>query len=332
MKKHTHKSHRGFTSVQLLITIAIAAIVSAFAFVGIVRARAHMRVSGSARQFATLAERARADSVRRHASGLARAGIAQIDGTTYAVTMDFDNSGVVTTRNFSTENGVTILMPFEIQFDWRGRTSSEAQITFEHSTYHYQSLVGITGSGDVTLDSDIFQDSSLPAVTLNGTGGSVIPDPSPTPNGGSSTPTPTATPTPDPNATPTPTPNPTPTPTPLPTPTPTPTATPTPTPSPTPAPSPTPTPTACTITPSKTSVTIAQNTSSTVDVSLVNFVGSGTITATSSNSGQILVTPSSTTVSGSTAKTFTIQVKKTSGYVTFSSACGASVRVVVNVQ
>src|SRR2546421_11007090 len=92
------------------------------------------------------------------------------------------------------------------------------------------------------------------------------------------------------------------------------------------------TPVPCTITPSKTSITIAQNKSGTVNVSLVNFVGTGTIRATSSNSGQIQVVPTSATVNGSTAKTFTITVKRTSGYVTFSSACGTSVQVAVIVQ
>ncbi len=331
MKKHKRNSQRGFTTLQLAITIAVAAIVATFAFVGIVRARAHLHLTSSARQFAMLVERARADSVRRHANGSERAMIHQLNESTYAVTMDFAGNGSVTTQNISTESGITISMPFDLVFDWRGRIFAEAQVTFEQRTFHYTTWVGVTGSGDVTLESDYFFDSSLPTPPLNGgEGGTVIVDPSPTPNGGSSspTPTPTPTPTPDPNASPTPTPSATATPLPTATPIPTPTATPTPLPSPTP----TPTPVPCDIATSPTAITIGQNKSGTVSVGLVNFVGSGTITATSSNSGQILITPTSATVSGSTPKTFTIQVKKTSGSVTFSSVCGTSKTVTVTVR
>ena len=120
MNKHKRNSQPGFTTLQLLITIAIAAIVGAFAFVGIVRARDHMRLTSSARQFAALAERARADSVRRHASvsaGIAEAGIERLNETTYAVTMDFNGNGVATTQNFSTEGGITFAMPRQVEFD-----------------------------------------------------------------------------------------------------------------------------------------------------------------------------------------------------------------------
>ena len=330
MKLNTSNNQRGFTTIQLLITITISAIVCGFAVVGITSARAHIRRASSARQFAALAERARADSVRRHASGLQQAGIQQIDATTYAVTMDFNDSGTVTVQNFTTESGVTISMPRAISFDWRGRIVTETNTSFTNSLPGSEA-VNISGSGDVTLDLEIFADDSIPIPTLNGTGGGVTPDPSPSPSASpSASPSPTATPTP--SSSPTPTPSASATPTPSATATPTPAATPTPsaTATPTPSATATPTPVACSISASPTSITISENGSGTVSVHLNNFSGSGTISADSSNSGQIQVSPSSVTVSGTSSTSFTISVKKQSGSVTFSSSCGSQT-VTVNV-
>src|SRR5438093_13584482 len=96
MKNQPSRNALGFSTIQLLITIAVAAIVTSFAVVGIVRAREHFRLSNSARQFAGYVERARADAVRRHGNAIVQV----IDNNTYSVTMDFDNNGNVTRRNF----------------------------------------------------------------------------------------------------------------------------------------------------------------------------------------------------------------------------------------
>lgn len=329
MNRRTRKAQKGFTTIQLLITVALVSIVCTFAAVSIGTARAYIRRSNSARQFASLAERARSDSVRRHAASGSQSGIVQVNETTYAVTMDFSGTGTVTTQNFTTENGVTLSMPRAVSFDWRGRIPTETNVSFTNNAPG-SLAVNISGSGDVTLDTEIFYDGSVPTPTLNGTGSGVTPDPSPSPG---ASPAPSPSPSPSPSASPTPSASATPTPTPLPIPTPTPTPLPTPTPTPTPTqtPTPTPTPVPCSIssTPS-TSITIAQNGSGTVRVNLNNFSGSGTITSSSSNSGQIQVSPGSATVSGTNSTNFTVSVKKQSGSVTFSSSCGSRT-VTVNV-
>ena len=322
MNTKTPNSQLGSTAIQLLITIAVVAIVSTFAFMGITSARAHIRRSNSARLFASYVERARTDAVRRHG----QSSIQQVDASTYSVTMDFSGSGTVTTQNFSTESGVTINMPRTLTFDWRGRIPIETSVGFTNTVAGVvKSInVNITGSGDVTLDSEIFLDAWIPSVILNGSGGSVISDPTPTPDPSASpSPSPTPTPTPDPSASPTPTPDPSASPTPTPDPSASPTPSPTSTPTPTPAPPATPTPVPCSISASPTSITITQDGSSTVSAHLNNFSGSGTITATSSNTGQIQVSPGSVTVTGTNSATFTITVKKNSGSVTFSSSCGS---------
>jgi Tfp pilus assembly protein FimT len=324
MNTKTPNNELGSSVLQLLIVVAIVIIVSGFALMGITSARAHIRRSNSARLFASYVERARGDSVRRHAQGTQQASIQQINTTTYSVTMDFSGSGTVTTQNFATESGVTINIPLgTVTFDWRGRTAVETSVRFANELPG-STTVHITGSGDVTIDSEIFEDGSLPAVILNGLGGNVISDPTPTPDASASpspSPSASATPTPDPSASATPTPDPSAsaTPSPYPSATPVPSATV----SPSPSPSATATPVACSITTSVTSITIAENGSGSVSAHLNNFSGTGTITATSSNAGQIQVSPGSATVSGSSSASFTITVKKSNGSVTFSSSCGS---------
>lgn len=326
MKLRWTRQH-GITSLQLIITITIGLIVCAFAVVGITSARAQIRRTNSARQFAALVERARADSVRRHAASGQEASIQQINESTYAVTMDFDGTGALTTQDFSTESGVRINIPGgSFRFDWRGRVANEVNVGFSNRIVgiDYSNNVNISGSGDVTMDLEIFADGSIPTPALSGVGGNPIADPTPTP-GASPDPSPEVSPSPSESPTPSDSPTPSQTPTPTPTPVPTPTPTPLPTPTPTPLPSPTPTPTVapCSLSASPTSVTISQNGSGNISVHLNNFSGSGTISASSSNSGQIQVSPGSAMVSGSSSASFTVSVKKQNGSITFSSTCGS---------
>src|SRR6185295_17065078 len=147
---------------QLLITVDVIAIVSAFAFMGITSARANIRLSNSVRQFAGYSERARADALKRHDT----TSLQQVNATSYSITMDFNGSGTVSTQTFTTEDGVAVNFPRTIVFDWRGRTPIETSVGFSNESG--SSNVDITGSGDVTIDAQIFHDGSIPPVTLNG--------------------------------------------------------------------------------------------------------------------------------------------------------------------
>ena len=327
MKRTAFSNARGFSTIQLLITIAVATIVTGFAVVSISRARDHVRLMNSARQFAAYAERARADSVRRHAENGTQATVAVVDNNTYSVRMDWDGLGTTRTQNFDLERGVVFTtLDKSVTFDWRGRIAGEESFGFavnKDTTWERTVSVGITGSGDVTFQADYFYDDQLPPGTVTVAGGGVTPEPgaSPLPPAPVQTPTPTPsgtdptpTPTPDPLATPTPTPDQNPTPTP------TPNQNPTPTPTPAQEPTPTPTPQPCVLNASPAPLEIVSDGSATVSVSRTNVTGTGTIFATSSNSGQIQVTPSSRSVTGTGAASFTITVKKNSGSVTFTSS------------
>ena len=84
---------------------------------------------------------------------------------------------------------------------------------------------------------------------------------------------------------------------------------------------------------SPTALTIPKNGGKTISVTVSNLVGSGTISASSSNGGQIQVSPASRAISGSTTATVNVTVKTKSGSVTITTSpnCGSrSVPITVN--
>jgi Tfp pilus assembly protein FimT len=161
----------GFSLLQLMITVTVMVVIGTFAFMGITSARENMRLSGSARQFASYVEKARIDAVRRHTTSANPSKVEFVDTNTYRVTMDFDGSGTATSRTFSFEDGVTLFsQPTQaIAFDWRGRMSA-CTLTFAlKNTTGSQTTVDITGAGDVTVDSDIISSPSISHTNVNQT-------------------------------------------------------------------------------------------------------------------------------------------------------------------
>ena len=222
--------------IQMVITIAIIAVVSTFGVMGIRNARAEFRKQSSARLFASYIEKARADSVRRHAASGTEASVETFGAGTnsYAVTMDF-GTGTVQTRTFQLEPDVDFLTDaLKVSFDWRGRLmvpcpGTKSCVYQVRSTILWTAIpVDVSGSGDITVDSQHFPDGSIPDVVIAEVGsgdvdpsgtpaieGTPTPDPVDGGGGGGVDPidpidpsaTPTPTPTPAPTATPTPTPN-----------------------------------------------------------------------------------------------------------------------------
>lgn len=344
MKRTAFSNARGFSTIQLVITIAAVMIVSGFAVVSISRARDHVRLMNSARQFAAYVERARGDAVRRHTG----ASVFVIDNNSYGVTMDWDGFGNPTTRNFDLEQGVVFTPGWEgksVTFDWRGRTFREELFGFfirkpfaVSETDGYSVGVGVTGSGDVTFESQFFYDSVLPPVALaNPSPGGVMPEPGATPQSSPGA-SPGASPSPSPGQSPAASPSVNPSPGTSPNPSPqvspgaSPAVSPSPGASPNPSPNPSPTVVPCTLTANPSALNIVSNGSANVSVNRNGVTGTGTITATSTNSGQIQVTPPSKSVTGTAAATFKVTVKRTSGSVRFASSGCSSLTVNVTVR
>ena len=75
------RRHNGFTTVEILIMTAILAIVTAFGLIGITSARASVRLSGAAREYASYIEKTRMHSIRNHADDAAERASVAINGT-----------------------------------------------------------------------------------------------------------------------------------------------------------------------------------------------------------------------------------------------------------
>jgi Tfp pilus assembly protein FimT len=347
----TKRPGGGFSTVELIITATVLTIVTGLGLMGISRARASIRISGAAREYATYIEKARLFSIRSHADDAGERATIKIndDKASYEVTMDLDGDGVLETRTISLPDGVAFETVETIAFDWRGRThstvggitSSNAQVSIRLIGSNDSVSIDVTGSGDITIDSKVFDDS-VPNVSLkvgdlaSGATPTGTPNTSATPDA-SPDPVPTPDSTTDPQPSPTPIgeggdtdPVPSPTPTATATPTPTPSATPTPT--PTATPTPTPSPAVCTIKTDASSLIMGSEGTKTIKVSH-DASTSVSITGTSSKPSDLQVTPGSAqTVGAGSATTFTIKSKRSLGIysVTFTSSCGSkTVGVVV---
>lgn len=341
-KLKSPRKERGFSLLQVVIVIAIIALVTSVGVMGITRARASIRLSRAAREYASYIEKARVTSIRKHPDTLDQMASVTInpDLTSYVIFMDLDGDGTLEQRTINLPDGVEFVTAETIAFDWRGRTwntlngvtSSNAQVSITLKNSADSILVDVTGSGDVTIDSGVFDDE-VPNVNVNvgdlASGSTPGPSPSeiPTPHPlESPTPDPIESPTPDPKLDPTPEPTPTPEPKPEESATPTPTPTPTPRVEVTPTPTPTPTPSLCNISISKSEVTLAQDGTTTVQLSQDSLL-SLSITAVSSSPSNLQVTPGATLVLAGGKLTFTIKAKRAAGTytVTFTSTCGVKI-------
>lgn len=322
------QTDRGFTTIQMLITIALITIVSAFALFAIDSARASVRLNGSTREFAGYLEKARSNAIRRNSTSV----VTIVDQTSYSVTMDFDGDGTVETRTISLQSGVTFpagQVGITAIFDWRGRIPNEIRFELDSEGLP-SSSINLSGSGDVTIGSEIFEDGDIAAVTLNSDPSTVVStspgsdpsetaSPSPTestsPEEEDSPPTdddpetppsddpPSDDPPPDPDDDPTTSPSP----------------------SPDSSPSSSPTPPACVLSAPSTLSLPRGGSPKTFSVVTITNANSTVITAT--KSGDITsVSPASTTVSGNGTISYTIRYPggpDKSGTVTVSSSCGS---------
>ncbi len=163
----THKDHSdsaGFSAFELLIVVAMISVISGFAFVQIVRARQIMTRTNAARQFASYLEKARLDSVRRHAmTSTSMAQIQIVNANFYTVTIDSDGDGSLDAPqvvSLPANSNLQFNTPYPrtIYFNWRGRTvdasgniATPAYVTISSSVSD-SSRIDLTTSGQPSLD------------------------------------------------------------------------------------------------------------------------------------------------------------------------------------
>ncbi|HYY59014.1 MAG TPA: hypothetical protein VE842_16920, partial [Pyrinomonadaceae bacterium] len=126
--------------LEMLIMLAMVTIITGYALTRISGAQQFMRMENASREFMSYVEKARLDSMRRHAGPpgpLPQPQMAYVSITgprTYTVVMDFDGDGIVDaprTITIHSDQGVvfntgTTPLPINIAFNWRGRTVNAA--------------------------------------------------------------------------------------------------------------------------------------------------------------------------------------------------------------
>jgi Tfp pilus assembly protein FimT len=147
----------GVGIAELVIVVAVVAIISAVALINFRSARATLRLQNSVRELASYMEKARIDAVRRHTI----TEVKFTSPTSYTVTMDFANNGVPGTRSFNLETGAEVAnnagLP-TVRFNWRGRTitagaSCVTTFAIRNASEPDEGLnVDVSGSGDVTVE------------------------------------------------------------------------------------------------------------------------------------------------------------------------------------
>jgi len=170
--KQTERGQEGFSLLQLLITIAIVGVVVAMATISISRAQQDLRRDSTIREFKAYLEKARLDSIRRHATATADQASVTITATnTYQVSLDFNYDGTLAaseTRTFTipSNRGVqfdtgTVTLPMTTRFDWRGRAATvQSDNTTVASTFTMENTYD-TGGSPTTLNLTSMGDASV---------------------------------------------------------------------------------------------------------------------------------------------------------------------------
>lgn len=172
----------GFSVLELLIVALMLLVLVGFAITQIARAKQNMTRANAVRELTTYIEKARLDSVRRHATTSAQmAQVSIINANFYSVTLDTNGDGNVdapcvigmpANSNLTIQNG---LFPRTIMFNWRGRTVDTGgnptpnpdNVTIGNS--YGSTTVRITNAGQTAIDLTPVttpvsnQDTSVPA-------------------------------------------------------------------------------------------------------------------------------------------------------------------------
>lgn len=171
---------RGFSVLELLIVVVMISVISGFALIKIVQARQDMTRANAAQQLATYLEKARLDSLRRHATTSAQmAQVTIVNASFYTVALDADGSGALDAPlvvSLPVNSGLQFsgLFPRTIYFNWRGRSVDAAgnsatppQVTIFNS--YGSSSIDLTAGGQPSFEgpppSSPVTNSAAPAPT-----------------------------------------------------------------------------------------------------------------------------------------------------------------------
>ena len=154
----------GFSVLELMIVAVMLAVLTGFAITQIDKAQQNMTRANAVRELATNIEKARLDSVRRHATTDAQmAQVAIINPNFYSVTLDANGDGALDAprvigmpadSNLTIQNGA---FPRTVRFNWRGRTVDAGGNTTNPESVRIGNTYGsttvrITNGGQTAID------------------------------------------------------------------------------------------------------------------------------------------------------------------------------------
>lgn len=166
---------RGISILEMLIVVCMIGIVTAFAVIRITGAQRALQLSNSSREFTAWLEKARLDSVRRHASGGGMASVTIVSANSYNVVIDQNGDGTLDparTITLPAANGATfagINVPLNIRYNWRGRPL-DTNGNLMNTNFTIQDADGnvnpinVASTGDTSLGSNV----STSTVTVSG--------------------------------------------------------------------------------------------------------------------------------------------------------------------
>ncbi|MDX6695307.1 MAG: hypothetical protein QOF02_2910 [Blastocatellia bacterium] len=158
----------GVSIVEMLIVLLIIVVASAWAFMRIVEAQQSARLAGATQELTAYLDKARLDSIRRHATTVGEMAQVSIDSpTSYSVRLDANGDGELDApRVFNfTSRGISFnvaAFPTVIRFNWRGRvadgagaqTGNVAAVNLQDTHGSVQSI-NLSAAGDTTSYSNV---------------------------------------------------------------------------------------------------------------------------------------------------------------------------------
>jgi prepilin-type N-terminal cleavage/methylation domain-containing protein len=117
----------GFSIVEMMIVVVMIAVVTGWAVLRISEAQQSVRLAGATQELTAYLDKARLDSIRRHATAVSQmAQVSITSPTSYSVTLDTNGDGELDpARVFDYHSaGITFNVatyPTTILYNWRGR-------------------------------------------------------------------------------------------------------------------------------------------------------------------------------------------------------------------
>ena len=165
------ETERGVSMVEMLVIVVLISIVTAFAVMQIASAQRTMRLTNSAREFMNWVEKARLDSLRRHAmSSGEMASVTIASASSYSIKIDQNGDGALDpprtitlpATHGATFSGVTV--PSTVRFNWRGRpvdaSGNPLNLAFSLRDANGNiNPINLTSGGDASLGQSVAADS-----------------------------------------------------------------------------------------------------------------------------------------------------------------------------